>query len=160
MVVLYSSRAKTRQGISNYCLHHHVYELVLKTVFETKFSQVTEEVQRKLEKRESQYDTKINGKIVNLFNNFWNRSNKNCQRCLSRVDRTFNYIFKLRSRSEIKSQASGCNAPSPIDGEFNLVLKKKCLLSSQSKLTSKDKTSLLNVCIFIVTCFFKPWLVL
>lgn len=35
---------------------------------------------------------------------------------------------------------------------------KICLLSSQSKLSSKDKSSLLDVCIFIVTCYVKPWL--
>ncbi|XP_055916769.1 uncharacterized protein LOC129949371 [Eupeodes corollae] len=35
---------------------------------------------------------------------------------------------------------------------------KMVLLSSQLKITSKDKASLLDVCYFIVTCYVKPWL--
>jgi hypothetical protein len=158
-----------------FACRHHVYELVLKSVFEIKISQVTTSpdiplfkkfrenwknvdpnmIQGYREKVEMYFTT---SEIEALLTFYHGELTKKIVRDDYRELIELSVIF-LNGDPDRKLKIRPPGAMHQVRWMARAIYSLKiCLLSSQSKLTSKDKASLLDVCIFIVTCYVKPWL--
>ncbi|XP_074108448.1 uncharacterized protein LOC141533454 [Cotesia typhae] len=158
-----------------FACRHHIYELVLKAVFETKVKHIT-----------SSLDIPI---FKKLRDNWKNINTDNIESPLNFVEAhiaktnitsllTF-YKTELEKsfvRDDYRELVELCVVFLGGDTENKLKLRppgalhqarwmaraiysiKICLLQSQLKITAKDKNALQDVCLFIVTLYTKPWL--
>lgn len=158
-----------------FACRHHVYELVLKSVFEAKLKQIT-----------SSPDIPI----FKMFRDNWvNINSNNIDVCLDFVKEHVSetkittlllfYKAKLNKafiREDYRELVELCIVFLGGDTEKKIKIKppgamhqarwmaraiyslKICLLQSQFRMNVKDKKALQDVCLFIVTLYGKPWL--
>lgn len=158
-----------------FACRHHVYEIVLKSVFESKFHQVT---------------ISPDIPLFKMFKDCWKSINiNNIQTCTDIVKEYFNdnditellhFYHNELQKSIVRDDYRELIELSVIflGGDANKKLKvrppgaihqarwmgraiyslKMYLLHSELKLSMKDKESLKEVCIFITTAYVKPWL--
>ncbi|CAH1647379.1 unnamed protein product [Spodoptera littoralis] len=156
---------------------HHIYELVLKGVFEDKISQVTNNPDiplfkkfrdnwKNIDPEKIQNPTEIISclnvsEVKSLLEFYRTELTKNIVRDDYRyrdelIELSIIFLggdtekkFKIRPPGAMHQARWMARA---------LYSLKICLLSSQFKISNKDKVALLDVCMFIVTCYVKPWL--
>lgn len=158
-----------------FACRHHVYELVLKSVFEVKISQITTSPDIPLFKKFKENWKNVDTNRIQVY-----RENVEIYFTTHEIEALLKFYYAELTKKIIRDDYRELIELSVIflNGDPDRKLKirppgamhqarwmaraiyslKICLLSSQSKLTSKDKTSLLDVCIFIVTRYVKPWL--
>ncbi|XP_046409261.1 uncharacterized protein LOC124174209 [Ischnura elegans] len=158
-----------------FACRHHVYELVLKSVFEVKISQVTANPDIPLFKKfrdnwngvdpdKAQcYKKKLAlhltvSEIDNLLEFYRTELTKEIVRDDYRELIELSVIFlggDTQRKFKIRPPGAMHQARWMARAIYSL---KISLLSDQFKITIKDKTALLDVCLFIVTSYVKPWL--
>jgi len=158
-----------------FACRHHVYELVLKSVFEVKISQITTSPDIPLFKKFKENWKNVDTNKIQVY-----RENVEIYFTTHEIEALLKFYYAELTKKIIRDDYRELIELSVIflngDPDRKLNIRppgamhqarwmaraiyslKICLLSSQSKLTSKDKASLLDVCIFIVTCYVKPWL--
>lgn len=157
-----------------FACRHHVYELVLKAVFEAKISQVTtspdiplfkkfrenwknidpEKIQSCTEKL-SYFNVSEIDKLLEFYRT---ELTKEIARDDYRELIELSIIF-LGGDSEKKFKIRPPGAMHQARWMARALYSLKiALLSSQFRISNKDKAALLDVCLFIVTSYVKPWL--
>ncbi|GBL85994.1 hypothetical protein AVEN_89056-1 [Araneus ventricosus] len=159
----------------SFSCRHHVYDLVLKAVFEVKIKQVTTSPDIPLFKK-----LKVNWKNIDP-------TKIQCYRETVELFRTVTELENLLAcyRAELKTvmvrddyreliELSIVFLSEDAEKKFKIrppgamhqarwmaraiYFLKLSLFSSQLKLNTKDQEALLDVCLFIVTIYVKPWL--
>lgn len=166
---------KLNRDMLIFACRHHVYELVLKSVFEVKISQVTTNPDIPLFKKfrdnwKSVDPDKIQcykeklalhltvSEIDNLLELYRTELTKEIVRDDYRELIELSVIFlggDTQRKFKIRPPGAMHQARWMARAIYSL---KISLLSAQFKITSKDKAALLDVCLFIVTSYVKPWL--
>lgn len=154
---------------------HHVYELVLKSVFETKIKQVTSSPDIPIFKKFRDNWKNINTNKIDLCLDFVNERVSETQVTSlllyykTKLNNTFirgDYrelvelcvVFlggDLEQKIKIKPPGAMHQARWMARAIYSL---KISLFRSQYKLNAKDKEALQDVCLFIVSLYVKPWL--
>lgn len=153
---------------------HHVYELVLKGVFEAKISQITTSPDIPLFKKFREnwknvdpekiqsYTEKLSclnvSEIDKLLEFYRTELTKKIARDDYRELIELSIIFlggDTEQKFKIRPPSAMHQARWMARAIYSL---KILLLSSQFKISKKNKTALLDVCLFIVTSYVKPWL--
>ena len=159
-----------------FACRHHVYELVLKSVFEAKIHQVStnpdiplfkifKENWKNVNHNEIQSYKEVikthfkNSEIESLLQFYGAKLQENIVRDDYRELIELSILFL---GGDVDRRGSKIRPPGPMNQArwmaraiYSL---KILLLSSQFKLTKKDKAALLDVCLFIVTSYVKPWM--
>lgn len=157
-----------------FACRHHIYELVLKGVFEAKINQVTNNPDIPLFKKfrdnwknidpekiqnPSEIISCLNVSEVERLLEFYRAElTKNIVRDDYRELIELSIIFlggDTERKFKIRPPSAIHQARRMARAIYSL---KICLLSSQFKITNKDKAALLDICVFIATCYVKPWL--
>lgn len=157
-----------------FACRHHVYELVLKSVFEAKISQVTSSPDIPLFKKFRENWKNVDAEKIEIC-----REKLSCLN-VSKIDELLKfYQFELtkeivrhdyrelielsiiflgrdtEKKFKIRPPGAMHQARWMARAIYSL---KISLLSAQFKISNKDKAALLDVCLFIVTSYVKPWL--
>lgn len=157
-----------------FACRHHIYELVLKAVFEAKISQVTTSPDIPLFKNFRSNWKNINVEKIQSHKETLLRLND------SKIDELLEYyrieLTKEIVRDDYRELIELCIIflGGDIDNKFKIrppgamhqarwmaraiYSLKISLFSSQFKMSNKDKTALLDVCLFIATSYVRPWL--
>lgn len=157
-----------------FACRHHVYELVLKGVFEAKISQVTtspdislfkkfrenwknidpEKIQSCTEKLSCINDSEIDQLIAFYRTELTKEIARDDYRELIELS-----IIFLGGDAEKKFKIRPPGAMHQARWMARAIYSLKItLLSSQFRISNKDKAALLDVCLFIATSYVKPWL--
>lgn len=158
-----------------FACRHHVYELVLKAVFETKIKQITSSPDIPMFKKFRENWKNIDSSKIELPLNFVKErvAETDIQALLlfykAELDKGF-------VRDDYRELVELCVIFLGGDTEEKLKLRppgamhqarwmaraiyslKICLLQSQCRMTAKDKKDLRDVCLFVVMLYVKPWL--
>lgn len=158
-----------------FACRHHVYELVLKTVFETKIKQITKSPDIPIFKNFRDNWKNIDSSDIELSLDF-------VKDHIAETNITSLLLFykaeleKGFIRDDYRELVELCVVFLGGDTEKKLKLRppgamhqarwmakaiytlKICLLQSQFRMIAKDKKALKEVCLFIVTLYVKPWL--
>jgi len=158
-----------------FACRHHVYELVLKTVFETKIKHITNSADIPLFKKFRDNWKNIDSNKIELCLDF-------VKEYVAETNITSLIMFykaeleKSFIRDDYRELVELCVVF--LGGDTNKKIKirppgamhqarwmaraiyslKICLLQSQVRMIVKDKRALQDVCLFIVTLYVKPWL--
>lgn len=157
-----------------FACRHHIYELVLKAVFEAKISQVITSPNIPLFKNFRSNWKNINVEKIQSHKEILLRLND------SKIDELLEYyrteLTKEIVRDDYRELIELCIIFLGGDTVNKFKIRppgamhqarwmaraiyslKISLFSSQFKMSNKDKTALLDVCLFIATCYVKPWL--
>ena len=166
---------KLNRDMLIFACRHHIYELVLKSVFEVKISQVTTNPDIPLFKKfrdnwKSVDPDKIQcykeklalhltvSEIDNLLELYRTELTKEIVRDDFRELIELSVIFlggDTKRKFKIRTPGAMHQARWMARAIYSL---KISLLSDQFKITSKDKAALLDVCLFIVISYVKSWL--
>lgn len=165
---------KLNRDMVVFACRHHVYELVLKSVFEAKISQVTTNPDiplfKKFREKWSNIDPEkiqdcteklscLNiSEISKLIEFYRSELNKEIARDDYRELIELSIIFlggDTEKKFKIRPPGAMHQARWMARAIYSL---KISLLSSQFTISNKDKAALLDVCLFIVTSYVKPWL--
>lgn len=158
-----------------FACRHHVYELVLKTVFETKLKEVANSPDIQLFKKFRDSWKNINSTMIELQTDFVTQ-----HYCESKITPLIKfYQGKLDQdliRNDYRELIELCIVFLGGDSEKIIQIRppgamhharwmakaiyslKICLLMSQLQMTVKDKQAITEVSLFIVTSYVKPWL--
>lgn len=166
---------KLNREVLIFACRHHVYELVLKNMFEVKISHVTKSPDIPLFKkfrdswknvdpskiqclREKLISCLSVSEIDDLLEFYRNELSKEIVRDDYRELIQLSVLF-LGGDAERKFKIRPPGAMQQARWMAKAIYSMKIsLLSDQFKITSKDKAALLDVCLFIVTPYVKPWL--
>lgn len=157
-----------------FACRHHIYELVLKAVFESKISNITTCPDIPLFKNFRANWKNINLEKIQSYKETLSRLN------VSEIDELLEYYRTELTKEIIRDDYRELIELSIIflGGDTDNKLKvrppgamhharwmaraiysfKISLFSSQFRMSNKDKTALLDVCLFIATSYVKPWL--
>lgn len=158
-----------------FACRHHVYELVLKCVFETKIQQVTSSPDIPMFKKFRDNWKTINPAAIETYTDivtqhFCNTTieelltfyNQELQKTIVRDD--YRELIELsiiflggdnEKKINIRPPGAMHQARWMARAIYSL---KICLLQSQFKISAKDKRALQDVCLFIAVIYVKPWL--
>ena len=158
-----------------FACRHHIYELVLKSVFESKITSVTNSPDIPLFKQFRDNWKNINPNAIETCTDFVKRHicdatitglvlflNYELQKSIIRDD--YRELIELSiiflggdQDSKIKIRPPGAMHQARWMARAIYSLK-ICLLQSQFKISAKDKQAVQDICLFIVTEYVKPWL--
>lgn len=166
---------KLEKELLFFACRHHVYELVLKNVFETKIPQVTSSPDIPLFKKFRDNWKSFNLSTIETCSDFIKKHFydaiisellafyvKELQSSIVRDD--YRELIELsiiflggdeEKQFKIRPPGAMHQARWMARAIYSL---KICLLQSQFKMNVKDKRELQDVCLFIVTTYVKPWL--
>lgn len=158
-----------------FACRHHVYELVLKAVFETKVKHITSSpdipIFKKLRDNWKNINTDNIESPLNFVKAHIAKTNITSLLTFYKTELEKSFV-----RDDYRELVELCVLFLGGDTENKLKLRppgalhqarwmaraiysiKICLLQSQLKITAKDKNALQDVCLFIVTLYTKPWL--
>ncbi|GBP64579.1 hypothetical protein EVAR_32737_1 [Eumeta japonica] len=165
---------KFNRDVLIFAYHHHVYELVLKGVFKAKISQVTNNPDIPLFKKFRENWKNIHPKKIQSAAEILSRLKVSENEKLLEFYRTeltkkivrdtyrelieLSIIF-LGGDTERKYKIGPPGAMHQARWVARAIHSLKIsLLSSQFKIPNKDKVALLDICMFIITCYVKPWM--
>lgn len=157
-----------------FACRHHIYELVLKAVFESKISQITSSPDIPLFKKFRENWKNVDPEKLQSFTEKLSCLN------VSDIDKLLDFyrieLTKNISRDDYREliELSIIFLGGDTDHKFKIrppgaihqarwmaraiYSLKISLFSSQFSISNKDKAALLDVCLFIVTSYVKPWL--
>ncbi|GBP84362.1 hypothetical protein EVAR_99261_1 [Eumeta japonica] len=163
---------KFNRDVLIFACRHHIYELVLKGVFEAKISQVPNNPDIPLFKKFRDNWKNIDLKKIQspaemlsclnvstnekLLEFYWIELTKEIVRDDYRELIELSIIFLVgdtERKYKIRPPGAMHQARWMVKAIYSL---KISLLSSQFKIPNKDKVALLDFCMFIVTCYFEP----
>lgn len=166
---------KLERELLLFACRHHVYELVLKSVFEAKIPQVTKSP-----------DIPLFKKLRDNWNNIDSTNIQTCPEFVKQhisdgeIDQLVVFYKHELQKSIVRDDYRELIELSIMflggDGDKNLKIRppgamhqarwmaraiyslKICLLQSQFKMSTKEKQALRDICLFIATVYVKPWL--
>lgn len=166
---------KLERELLLFACRHHVYELVLKCVFETKIPQVTNSPDIPMFKKFRDNWKSINPDAIQSYTDFVTQ-----HFCNVMIEELLTFYKKELLKTIVRDDYRELIELSIIflggDNEKKFKIKppgamhqarwmaraiyslKICLLQSQFKISAKDKRSLQDVCLFIAVLYVKPWL--
>lgn len=158
-----------------FACRHHVYELVLKSVFESKIQQVTSSPDIPLFKKFRENWKNINPSAIESCTDFVRQ-----HLCEANINELVMFFHSELAKSFVRDDYRELIELAIIflggDNENKIKIRppgamhqarwmaraiyslKICLLQSQFKMSAKDKQALRDVCLFIVAVYIKPWL--
>lgn len=158
-----------------FACRHHVYELVLKNVFETKVKQVSISPDIPLFKKFKDSWKDINSTMIELQLDFITQNF--CETKITTLIKFYKgKLHQALIRDDYRELIELCIVFLGGDSEKTIKIRppgamhharwmakaiyslKICLLQSQLKMTIKDKQAIQEVCLFVATSYVKPWL--
>lgn len=166
---------KLERELLFFACRHHVYELVLKSAFESKIQQVTSSPDIPLFKKFRDNWKNINPSAIEPCTDFVQQHL--CEAIINELVTFFNNeLAKAIVRDDYRELIELAIIFLGGDDENKIKIRppgaihqarwmaraiyslKICLLQSQFKMSAKDKQALRDVCLFIVAVYVKPWL--
>lgn len=166
---------KLERELLLFACRHHMYELVLKCVFESKIQQITSSPDIPLFKKFRDNWKNINATAIETCTDFVKKYFRETE-INELIDYYKKELLKSIIRDDYRELIELCIVFLGGDNEKKFKIRppgamhqarwmaraiyslKICLLQSQFKMTAKDKPALQDICLFIAMAYVKPWL--